>query len=494
MYSSVQKIAKATIYSILLLLVAGIAFSSRDFAKYQIGFLYVSEAVFLAWLVLALVATPQAPLSAYLTRAMPLVGLLVWGVVWLIRDILHVLSSGDPIQYMRIAQHSLLYIYPIMWVTVGMWCYDQFPKTIRFLVVTTLVTTWPNFVGRGVSNLSLGPLMAIPWAYFISHEALTPRIQPYSKSFWIKGFVLTFLACAPFWHMWLTSLQRTSFLSFLLMLVVIPWIMRKPSDSLLSTCKSTALLLMIYLGGQAVALAGFMAWNRAKQPSPPQITMAADSAQPIIEDTPAQPIRQKTSTPSPLSKYASHPMIMAIQHGEDRPTAGRPQQFQMRMRRFMWKTAIEDWRKSPWLGIGSIPEVPSYIQPGVANTTRAMHGLPPIAGPHNSYLTVLARMGPIGLLLLGGFFAYVIVRVGPLTKAPVTLTDLFLICVPMNGAVYALFNSGFESPQNCLVMWLFMGIAIAKSSALMTRASKSNASARNGGSATRSDERAKVLC
>ena len=165
-----------------------------------------------------------------------------------------------------------------------------------------------------------------------------------------------------------------------------------------------------------------------------------------------------------IRNYLVTTLLKSMQHGEHVPTAEDPTPFQFRARGFMWRRAIKDWRQNPLFGIRFIPEVPSYIRSWRANTGGfPWPNDPPTSGPHNSYLSVLARMGIIGFVFLT-MIAFVWLRTvfRLCREGSMDLIDLFFIFVPLNGAVFAFFNVGFESPHNCVLMWLFLGFLFAQ--------------------------------
>jgi O-antigen ligase len=130
----------------------------------------------------------------------------------------------------------------------------------------------------------------------------------------------------------------------------------------------------------------------------------------------------------------------------------------------MWKTALRDWRSHPVLGIGFLPEVPSYVQPWAPNTGNyeSFHA-PPVSGPHNSYLSVLARMGLVG----SGLFLWLMVvllrqAIALAREHPHAIPELLLLFIPLNGAVHAFFNVGFESPHRCMILWLVSGMLMIR--------------------------------
>ena len=137
----------------------------------------------------------------------------------------------------------------------------------------------------------------------------------------------------------------------------------------------------------------------------------------------------------------------------------------MHTRLHMWTSALKSWRLHPIVGIGFVPEVPTEVSLGVKNTWGLESGYaPPISGPHNSFLSIVARTGIVGSLLfiwmIYTFFrqAWTICHV----SQPIGIFELLLFILPINGVIYASFNVGFESPPRAMLMWFFLGILSAR--------------------------------
>jgi hypothetical protein len=195
------------------------------------------------------------------------------------------------------------------------------------------------------------------------------------------------------------------------------------------------------------------------------VSIPANTSLILSQPTQSRALTSIPRKPSLWSKIMNNAM-KSLQHSEDVPDASNPRPFQFHMRKFLWQTAIADWRQNRIFGIGFILEVPSYMRPGWPNIGGFVDkNDPPVSGPHNSYLSVLARMGIIGLVLLIILTVQTFRSISALFRErPVSFTDAFFIVVPVNGAIHAVFNVGFESPHRCMLMWLFIGFLFARTS------------------------------
>jgi O-antigen ligase len=123
----------------------------------------------------------------------------------------------------------------------------------------------------------------------------------------------------------------------------------------------------------------------------------------------------------------------------------------------MWREAAGKFASSPFLGVGfQAPVVESvYIgsgdySPNVGAFERP--DSPPIAGPHNSYLNALARLGLPGLLVLA-----LHLYVAQILIANKLILEFFLLLGQM---LYATFNVGLEGPVRSFQILLLIALAI----------------------------------
>ena len=565
----VKPILRQSALVVLTFAVVGISLYARDFAKIRIGHLFILEAIAIIWIVIT-ICTGEYPSWPEVWRYLwaPLIfflyGLCLTGV-----DVYQIINRAAPLPSFRIAQHAILYIYPFLWMGIGWWTARQ-NRYYPIAVYGSLATALPNFAGLLGGNISLGPLLNLPWMQSLHRQFQHPKEQRLRRSSTL--ILLTIFACMPFWLMWLHYVQRTSFILFIVLIFLIPFALKHENETISRAIKIGLTGLMLYLGGQALTFISHsltlttsliaipkpvfnttheipialspkpvpkrtisQSLHRAKSttsrtipvistnsvtkpsaedthvqytsaavlpqtislpvsvlpdhspslakplppsllsppPSPPVTENVVVSSLPINVHKPQKtpPAKAKKRTPNLLELFSHEvrgPLMVnvnnAMLHGEDRPIPGRTKNFVMRTRRFMWKMAIHDWLQRPWIGMGFVSVVPSYVTPNLTNVVVAkIFERPPVAGPHNSYLSVLARDGVIGsivfICILGAVFngVYRFLR-----RSPLALGELILCFVPLNGLFYALLNSGFESPHNCFLLWLYSGVLIER--------------------------------
>lgn len=428
----IRQTARALAFLLIALAGMGVAHSHRSFAVLRVGPLFILDAVFLIWIPLACISGIQPLLRHWKVLLLP--GLYFsWGMALLIADII---GSWGQTPWMQMSRHSILFIYPMMWLTVSLWMVLTDRKlTWLTLGAIFLITLEKTVQLEIVTNISIGPLVALPFLFLLTHIArLQSESKPVPRRYWVGFLALGLFTYYPFWEMWFHSMQRTILLILVMLSFGVPYLLcvhEKWNRRI--AFKSSFAAITILLSGFMIGSVG-----RAIH----------------IEDRPWESFK--------------HNFYSSMQHGEDVPDKNDPksQPFQARYRKFSWLQAIADWKRRPILGIGFIPSVPSYVLPTRRNTGGfEAPGDPPVNGPHNSYLNVLARMGVIGLLLLLMTGAYWLkcARKVILNPGIPGLLALFLFFVPLNGALHALFNIGFESPHNSFVMWLFAGWTIGTS-------------------------------
>ena len=536
----------------------GTDFASRQFVKITFGPVYLLEVLLVIFVVFALLADPHISWKSYIQALWPVFLFFLWGSVLLVVDVSRNYAGLTPYLWQRIAQHAILFVYPLAWMSVGVWAFDHFnSRWIHWLIVAMVV------FGATIHNISLGPIIVIPAMLYLVRSQLT-NVSILQWMYAGLALLLGLIAFYPFWIMYTTSMQRTSLLLLLVLLLGVPWFCCPPRNISIPL-KSIALSLALFLTGivaVSVRSARTSDLPNAAQsnlpsvhpqnlsprlrsvpptnvPKPPSVSHPAPSslpkattsnlpslAQPSLPNAPPQNLPSKlppvppTNVPKPAG--VSHPApssvskattpnlpslaqpsvtsvpshsnlpdlasirsrvlsksgllrsaiislgLKSLQHGEDLPDWQNPKHFQFRTRKFMWQMAFADWQHNRLFGIGFIPEVPSYVRPGFINKGGFVdYGDPPVSGPHNSYLSVLARMGLVGLALLMVLAWQSFLKVRSITHGgAVGFADLFLIFVPLDGAVHAMFNVGFESPHKCMIMWLFMGFLFARGTKL----------------------------
>jgi len=407
----------------------GVTLFSRSFVKLSLGPLYTLELVALAWLVLAGLAGRLPPPREALRALWPVVLFAGWGVARLAADLLIHVDELAALSLQRTLQHCLLFVYPALWIGVGFWSARREPRLGRLLFyLIAAAAIAPNLAGLSSQNLSVGPLAAVVFMFLLSVVMRRdgPRAaRPLTVALVIALGVAAFV---PFWTEWLGHISRTRLAHLLAAIALVPLLLRTPGESPWRTLRPIALAGTVFIGG--LVLAPFT--------------------------------QQQPSSVAGVSSILQRHALDKLQHGEDRPTADDPRSFRVSHRRFMWSQAIEDWRARPVFGIGFVPEVPSMILSGVPNVGGfEAPGTPPVSGPHCSYLTVLARMGVVGALLLVTLLVHLCRRALALMREErLALHEVLVLMVAVNGFLVALLHCGFESPHRAMVMWLAAGVLL----------------------------------
>ncbi len=431
------------VFVALNLTVTCLVLFSRHFVKLRLGPLYVLEILAMFWALATL--TRSREFFSFIAgglrgKSAPLLlasAIFFYGAARLALD-LTVGWRGDP-SLERVLQHSLTFVYPFVWMSIGAWCALRFPERFYLIGVCAILASIPSFLFFSYSNLrddplaagiganySVGPLAVLAAVYFfVSKDIPAKQRIP-------LGVILAACAFFPFWKMLHSQVQRTSLVLLLFMTALAPWIVA--AEKKVRAFATTVGLLAFLVAGAAVSLA--------------LINHAGGG------------------------EYGA---LDSFRHDDDRPNSalGESGAFQFRSRTIWWSSAFDQWKMSPIFGVGTLAEVPSEILPGVKNDGRfegradlASLGGKPIMGPHNSYLGVLARFGAAGFLLFLGLAACIVVRFASVVRRanPVAASDslqalgwLVTLIVPMNGLLYALVGVGFESPYNSVLLWFFSG-------------------------------------
>lgn len=149
-----------------------------------------------------------------------------------------------------------------------------------------------------------------------------------------------------------------------------------------------------------------------------------------------------------------------IFHGEDidalegvRPLDQAPQMIggeYAAWRGYLWEQTIDAWKTRPWFGFGFGTPVVRSVLYGDVITAEGRR----ISGPHNSYLSLLFRLGVVGLMPL------LLLLVAALTRIKGLYGDsvlAFQFSLTGAAAWYALFNVGLENPFNGNWFWIGLG-------------------------------------
>lgn len=429
-----------------------VVFFSRHFVKLRLGPVYALEIVALIWAI-AMLARGKSAVLGFLksafreSGAVPKLALLFFAVGFarLACDFPFAWHGTPPLR--QVLQHGLVFVYPLTWILIGIWTARQSFEILPFAVAAMVAASIPSYIffsysdlatdplmtGLG-ANYAIGPLAVVLAAYFFSTVFTQQRIS--AAKYFAAGTLAAAAAFFPYWKMLHTHLQRSSLVLLFMMIFATPWLVHKERRV---KALSVSLLLTAFFALGAFVSLGSNVGSRAYES---------------------------------LRHYDDH-----FQPEKDEPgkeIAG----FRFKSRAFWWKTAFEDWKTAPVFGVGLLPNVPSKILPGVANDGRfegysdlVSLGGKPVAGPHNSYLGILARFGIVGMAaFLALTFAIVratakfaretdFERGRPLNK----LADLLTVLVPVNGMLYAFMGIGFESPHNSVLLWFFAGALLRRS-------------------------------
>lgn len=421
-------VARWIAFLFLWLACAGTVYASRAFAILKIGPFYILDALFLVGFAFAAISLESTQKN--LRTWKPLrwaAAFFAWGVLHLAIDfsIRRNLLVGTELK--RVLQHTLISVYPLLWMSAGLWLGLQSKKWVFFLFACVCaISAIPNLFGQNVVNLAAGPLPVVAAVVLIDQA-----LQSKSWKKWALAFLVTTISFLPFWLMAVTYMQRTSFLLVAVTLLAGPFLLHYWRRTLRRAVLTVAAAFGFFLVGL------YVFYN-------------------------SQDLVHYFTSKAPINP------LVAMQHGEDLPVtpSEAPGLFgiRARFRIFCWQTAIEDWKANPVFGIGMIPEVPSQIVPGRKNDGGFEYqGAPPVVGPHNSYLTVLARTGLIGLALVFWMIWTWRAQAPKIGRLPSSLSSdfsqLMLWIVPLYGLVYAGLNIGLESPHHAMFLWLVMGIS-----------------------------------
>jgi O-antigen ligase len=307
--------------------------------------------------------------------------------------------------------------------------------TALLILLILLENSLPCFSGGVVSNISLGPLTAVMLAVCVDKSLSWPGRSRERAAYWLVSIIFGVLTFQPYRRSWVLQIpmQRTSLMMLVFMLIVTPLLRRKKLGSL----KNVAITIPVFV-------LGFFVASSLTRPSEMN-----------------------------LADHFADNFFGSVDKSGDylRPTANAASM--AKVRRFWWETAARDWWSGPAGGLGFIPEVPSSIASGLPNDWQTVRthpefkSLAPISGPHNSYLTILARMGLVGLVLFAVIAIQWFRSIWPLVRGrELNLYEILVIMIPVCGAIHAALNIGLETPRNSVLLWLFAGAAIVYADAI----------------------------
>jgi hypothetical protein len=128
-----------------------------------------------------------------------------------------------------------------------------------------------------------------------------------------------------------------------------------------------------------------------------------------------------------------------------------------RFRTEMWTDAFKIFLEKPLFGVGFQRQVVYRTYNGFGewlDNAKAQFERPPVAGPHNSYLNAIARLGIIGILflILHLLVLYRLVCMQSFATAWIVYAQM----------VYAFFNVGLEGPVRSFIILLAIGSVMAR--------------------------------
>ncbi len=415
-------------YLTVLIAALGTTYFYGDFSKTKIGPLYILEVLFSTWWIFTFLLQKKNAQNIYKTfkTLSTVLVFFLFGSGLLLRDLLF--NWQLSIDFSRFMQHALLFIYPLLWTFVGVWIVTTTNPLTRFLIYSVLaLNTFQSVFQTRSINFSLGTLLAIPFVFYLNQAIKNPK----DKKLWIFVSSIGLCILVPYWNLWVPGAPRTLFLLLLSMLFIAPFLLMR-IQSAIKLCFSFIGIIFLLI---------------------------------IIKSQIDYPQESKHLA---LKQGIYH----TLQHGEDVNLleGGREYKklFNFRMRKLWWTSGLEQWKEKPFFGNGFIPEVPRDIFPNVKNEhpipkTYALETLDgkPLSGPHNSYISVLARMGVIGFLLFCILIGQWFKKITLVLKSEKSLYTFLLFFIPFNGLIHAAFNIGFEAPYNCMLIWLLVGIGLA---------------------------------
>lgn len=329
----------------------------------------------------------------------------------------------------------VLFVYPVLWVSLGYWLKRHYSFFSNQLVLLLAVFSMVFSVLTHQSiNLTLGLLgWAVTLYYFKTHKVLALWVGLAAVAYPLFSNVVQLGE----------PLQRLTLLQ---------------------------IIAMNFLGGYSLNLQRYF-WPQQKHWRVVLIGLTLVLSVLFVQTL----VKQKEFREKIYAK---------IRHGDDLALSesmdDRLNPFQFRDRKVWWNRAIAQWQTSKIWGVGFNVEVPDLLRiyhwpNGVIETVKndgKFENAPdmksrldpqPVSGPHNSWLSVLARMGVLGF---GGLLAFFIVtgyRVGQFIKSRkghFLLAEFILLMIPLNSLLHATLQIGFESPRGCFLLWLFLGMVL----------------------------------
>lgn len=393
-------------FALLLLQVAGLAGFNRSFAYLHLGPIYITEAVLASLLLLAalrLRARPAIHLPRDLMAASALVltlAYLVWGGIRLLPGLFGPAPILDVFRNFGVVHYALFA--PLAYYIVGA---DPGRRLRLLLTAIVACSTITNLVTLGVFVATSGSASVDAYSKIISGQA---------------ALFAVFAAAILLARLQFREHRAAGVLALLALQGAFIYLSGHRSAVL--ALGAVVAVLVVGPNRKALLLAGVGA------------VMALLLSLVLFE--PARALASAFAL-----KYRTL-------------WSGTTMEWNALWRYLYWNRVLDFWSDAPILGHGFVPDL----------STLAPIALPPgqeRVDPHNSYLTVLARLGIVGLFLLTMSIlagAGALVRRARTAPAP-RLRSVALACAASLAAivVFAAMNVTLEGPYHGIFLWLFLG-------------------------------------
>jgi hypothetical protein len=204
---SFDRWARFSAYGCLFLAALGTSFGARNFAIVHVGPFYILESLFSVWFLFAFIGGREIlfskPMRATVRMALLIMG---YGFSLLLYDGVTMHVAQQTLSLPRVLQHSILYVYPFMWILAGAWLFFINPQVTDFLAwAILLVTGYNNLKGENIHNFAVGPL-GVLFSLILLHQAWESRYRWRALA---GSIVVGLLAFWPYGEMLHTTVQRT---------------------------------------------------------------------------------------------------------------------------------------------------------------------------------------------------------------------------------------------------------------------------------------------
>ncbi len=429
----------------LLFIFTFLSFGSRSFAKIQIKGIYILEILFFTLIPILFEKIIVEKQWKTLIKRIEIKVLLVFFIYNITRFIYGIVSLNNENEVSRIFQHAIIFIYPFIWFTVGLvvfqiklseyfWSLAALSSGVSLLFFGYGDYALLNDYNQIGANLALGPI-GILWVL----------VQILNQGFNVWNFFYLQCAFIPFWIRLNGHFQRTNFITLVFYISSVFLISK---EEMRKKIRTYMYIVVSFILGTIIISQILMTQNKTDSETFKENLVHNDSK----DNYAVQRIRGIENV---IDKQFTFTNIVGGSRG------------------FWWSKAIEDWKKSKLLGRGYTPEIPSEVIYGLPNnpkrfetqiTMKPYEGRA-LSGPHNSYLTVLARSGVIGFIL---FITLIGLLIKNLYKYYLNIfdykksDDYIVLLTPIVFLGFSLIALGLESPHNNVFVWLAFGSVTQK--------------------------------